>query len=163
MSDFTPGPAIRLGNRVVTPLLRIGMPIGPMALLTVAGRVSGLPHTTPVAIAPLDSGWRLVAPFGAVDWVKNLRAAGTATITRRRRTAMVRAIEQSPERAAVLLRQSLTEVGPIVRRVVGRHFDLSPDAPVADWVAEAPKHPVFVLQPVDRDAPVAPTRAHPPA
>ena len=149
MAEFHPGLGIRIGNRAVTPLLRAGLPIGPMALLTVAGRRSGLPRTTPVALAPHPRGWRLVAPFGVVDWVKNLRAAGTGRITRSRRTVEVRAIELSSEEAAPLLRESLLEVGPITRLVVGRHFALALDAPLSDWVAEAPRHPVFVLEPAD--------------
>ncbi len=149
MSEFRPGLGIRIGNRVVTPLLRAGMPMGPMALLTVTGRRSGLPRTTPVALAPHPSGWRLVAPFGVVDWVKNLRAEGTAQVTRRRRTVDVRAIELSPLDAAPLLRESLLEVGPITRSVVGGHFAVALDAPLAEWVAEAPLHPVFVLEPAD--------------
>ena len=149
MSEFHPGLGIRIGNRVVTPLLRLGLPIGPMALLTVTGRRSGLPRTTPVALAPHPRGWRLVAPFGVVDWVKNLRAAGTARITRSRRTVEVTAVELAPEEAAPLLRESLLEVGPITRSVVGGRFAVSPDAPLSDWMAEAPLHPVFILVPAD--------------
>ena len=148
MSGFRPGLGIRIGNRVVTPLLRLGIPIGPMALLTVTGRRSGLPRTTPIALAPHPKGWRLVAPFGAVDWVRNLRAAGTAQITRTRRTVDVRAIELTPVEAAPLLRESLLEVGPITRSVVGGHFAVTLDAPLADWVTEAPLHPVFILEPI---------------
>jgi hypothetical protein len=61
MSQFRPGLFLRIGNRITTPLIRLGLPMGPMALLTVAGRRSSLPRTTPVAVAPLDEGWRLVA------------------------------------------------------------------------------------------------------
>jgi len=42
-------PLVRITNRIVVPLLRLGVPIGPMYLLTVTGRQSGLPRTTPVA------------------------------------------------------------------------------------------------------------------
>jgi deazaflavin-dependent oxidoreductase (nitroreductase family) len=149
MSEFRPGLGIRIGNLVVTTLLRAGLPIGPMFLLTVNGRRSGLPRTTPVALAPHPRGWRLVAPFGVVDWVKNLRVAGTGLITRGRRTVEVRAIELGAEEAAPLLRESLLEVGPITRSVVGGHFAVALDAPLADWVAEAPLHPAFILEPAD--------------
>lgn len=40
MSEFRPGLGIRIGNRVVTPLLRAGLPIGPMFLLTVPQRIA---------------------------------------------------------------------------------------------------------------------------
>jgi hypothetical protein len=61
----------------------------------------------------------------------------------------VRAIELGAEEAAPLLRESLLEVGPITRSVVGEHFAVALDAPLADWVAEAPLHPVFILEPAD--------------
>jgi deazaflavin-dependent oxidoreductase (nitroreductase family) len=120
--------------------------MGKMALITVTGRRTGQPRTTPVSLAPMERGWRLIAPFGEVDWVKNLRAAGTCTITRRRRDVDARAVELTGEEAASLLRESLLEVGPIVRAVVGRHFDLSPRAPLEHWLLEVPRHPVFRLE-----------------
>jgi deazaflavin-dependent oxidoreductase (nitroreductase family) len=65
----------RFYNPIVTFLLRLGVPMGPQALLTVPGRNSGLPRTTPVALNPHGAGWLLVSVYGQVDWVKNLRAA----------------------------------------------------------------------------------------
>jgi alpha-D-ribose 1-methylphosphonate 5-triphosphate synthase subunit PhnH len=37
-------------NAIAKPLLAIGIPMGPDVLLTVRGRKSGLPRTTPVTI-----------------------------------------------------------------------------------------------------------------
>lgn len=148
MNDFRLTRTLRIGNRFVTPLIRVGLPMGPMALLTVRGRKSGLPRTTPVAVAPLECGWRLVAAYGIVDWVKNLRANGTAVISRRGREVQVEANELNPEEAAPLLRESLIEAGPITRRVIGSYFSAAPDAPLTDWVDEARRHPVFILKPV---------------
>lgn len=56
----------------------------PNLVLTVPGRRSGLPRSTPLLCVPYH-GRRLIAgsSFGAPDtpaWVHNLRAAGTATI-----------------------------------------------------------------------------------
>ena len=70
-------------------LLRVGTPMGPNVLVTIRGRTSGQPRTTPLAIVE-QSGRRWIwAPFGEVDWVRNLRAAGMATITAGRRTEEV--------------------------------------------------------------------------
>ena len=104
MSSFRPTMSIRIGNRAVTPLIRLGVPMGPMALLTVAGRKSGLPRTTPIAVLIDDTGWRVAAPYGVVDWVKNLRAAGRAEVFRRGRKTSVEAEELSAEQAAPVLR-----------------------------------------------------------
>jgi deazaflavin-dependent oxidoreductase (nitroreductase family) len=149
MSQFRPGLFLRIGNRITTPLIRLGLPMGPMALLTVAGRRSGLPRTTPVAVAPLDEGWRLVAAYGIVDWVHNLRAAGKAELSRRGKTIPVSAIELGPSEAAPLLRDSLLEVNPMVRGLLAKYFDTDVDAPLSDWAAETVNHPVFRLSPIE--------------
>lgn len=140
--------SIRIGNRVVTPLIRVGLPMGPMALLTVAGRKSGLPRTTPIAVLIDETGWRVAAPYGVVDWVKNLRAAGTAIVSRRGRKVTVEAEELVPEEAAPLLRDSVLQAGPITRRVIGPYFSVTSDAPLSDWIVEARRHPVFILRPI---------------
>ena len=53
-------------------------------LLTVAGRRTGLPHTVPVAYVERDDVYYLAATAGGQpsepQWVRNLRAASTATI-----------------------------------------------------------------------------------
>ena len=53
-------------------------------LLTVAGRKSGLPHTVPVAYVERDGDYYLAATAGGQpqepQWIRNLRAASTATI-----------------------------------------------------------------------------------
>ena len=149
MSSFRPTTTIRVGNRVVTPLIRLGLPMGPMALLTVAGRKSGLPRTTPIAVLIDDTGWRVAAPYGVVDWVKNLRAAGRAVVSRRGRKTTVEAEELSAEQAAPVLRKSLRQAGPITRRVIGPYFNVTPEAPLEDWMLEALRHPVFLLRPID--------------
>ncbi len=80
--------AVRLGNRFVTPLVRLGFNIGLIHLLTVRGRKTGQVRTTPVAVVE-QQGQRA---FGLVGWVYNLRAAGEATLTRGRRTERIKAI-----------------------------------------------------------------------
>src|SRR3954451_19678517 len=84
---------VSIFNRPARFLLRAGVPMGPNALLTIRGRKSGLPRTTPVAIID-HAGRRWVwSPWGEVHWVRNLRAAGTATITVGGKAERVRATE----------------------------------------------------------------------
>ena len=47
-----------------------------MHLLTVRGRKSGLPRTTPVNLIEYQGRRWLVAPYREVAWVRNVRAAG---------------------------------------------------------------------------------------
>ena len=72
-------------NPIARRLLAAGVPMGPNVLLTVRGRKSGLPRTTPLTIVEISGRRWLMAPYGEVNWVRNLLAAGRATITVGRR------------------------------------------------------------------------------
>jgi deazaflavin-dependent oxidoreductase (nitroreductase family) len=98
---------VSLFNPLARRLLAAGVPMGPNVLLTVRGRKSGLPRTTPVAIAEISGHRWLMAPFGDVNWVQNLRAAGQATIAVGRRREEVRAVELGPEQAVAFYRDIL--------------------------------------------------------
>ena len=75
---------VHLFNPIARLLLAAGVPMGPDVLLTVRGRKTGLPRSTPVAVAEIAGRWWLIGPFGEVDWVKKLRAAGHGTLHIRR-------------------------------------------------------------------------------
>lgn len=78
----------------------------PVLLLTVAGRRSGLPHTVPVAYVERDGDYYLAATAGGQprepQWIRNLRAASTATIEvgRERRTVSVEVLSGAASDAA---------------------------------------------------------------
>ena len=84
---------ISLFNKVAKPLLRAGMPMGYNGLLTTTGRKSGEPRTAALAIIERDGRRWVWSPWGEVNWVRNLRASGRASITVRRRSMDVRAVE----------------------------------------------------------------------
>ena len=78
---MTEAPAfIRASNPLTRRLLRLGMPMGPNVLLTVRGRTSGLPRSAPVAIAEYGGHHWIIAAYGDVQWVRNLRAAGEGDV-----------------------------------------------------------------------------------
>jgi deazaflavin-dependent oxidoreductase (nitroreductase family) len=129
----------RLANPVVTILLRAGVKIGPTMLLTVRGRKSGKLYTTPVTLIEQDGHCWLVAPYGAVDWVRNLRTAGEATLTRGRHTEQLTVRELEAEQAAPVLKQYLS----LAAAMVGPYFDVSVASSLEAFAAEAPRHPVF--------------------
>jgi len=133
-------PGRRAANRVVRLLLKLGLMPGPTYLLTVPGRRTGRPLSTPVTLVE-DGGNRwLVSPYGDVAWVRNARAAGQVTLTRGRRTETVPIRELNPGDAAPVLQRYVTRV-PITRP----YFDVTPASPLAAFEAEAPRHPVFHL------------------
>jgi deazaflavin-dependent oxidoreductase (nitroreductase family) len=133
--------ATQIGNALVSSLLRSGVKLSTMTLLTVPGRKSGLPHTTPVSIIELAGGRYVMSPYGQVDWVRNLRASGSATLTRGRDTREMIAVELTPDEAAPILRHALTIAPAFIRA----YFDVTADSPIEEIVAEAPRHPVFEL------------------
>src|SRR5205823_1266814 len=63
----------RIGNAVVALLVRIGLGPKDTYLLTVPGRRTGKPYTTPVTLVQTGEGRWLVAPYGAVSGVRSGR------------------------------------------------------------------------------------------
>jgi deazaflavin-dependent oxidoreductase (nitroreductase family) len=95
-------------NKVFMFMLRRGLPIsgkeGPI-VLTVPGRKSGAPRSTPITPMVVDDKRYVVAGFPGADWVKNARAADTATVTSGKVSQTVRLVEIDPDEARPLLRQ----------------------------------------------------------
>jgi deazaflavin-dependent oxidoreductase (nitroreductase family) len=109
--------------------------------LTVRGRKTGQPYSTPVTLVEKDGGRWLVAPYGEVGWVRNARVAEQVTLTRGKRFENVRIQELSAEDAAPVLKKYLAQV-PVVRPF----FDVTPKSNLRDFAAEASRHPVFRIQ-----------------
>ena len=131
----------RTVNAAMRALLRIGIAPPGIYLLTVRGRTTGTPHSTPVTLVENAEGRWLVAPYGAVGWVRNVRAAGQVTLSRGRRTDELGVDEVGAQEAAPVLRAYLGKV-----RVVRPYFDAAPDSPLEAFTAEASRHPVFRLR-----------------
>ncbi len=134
-------------NPLIHTLLRLGVPVGPMALLTVPGRKTGKSHTNPVA--PFEHKGRryLLSPYGQVNWVRNLRATGQATVRRGWHKETVIAVEMAPEEAAPVLREVIMQYLPtrMGEMILRPNFDVETDSPLTDFVDEARRHPVFEL------------------
>jgi len=147
MSSATVPSLIPILNPMIRRLLRAGLPFGPNVLLTVRGRSSGLARTFPVAILDLDGRRFVQSPFGEVNWVRNLRAAGEAVVSKGRRHERVDAIEVVPEEGGSLLRQAFAPYlrSRVLRPVLGRFFHFRTDSPLDDYVAQARTHPMFEL------------------
>ena len=137
---------VRAGNVLTTTLLRAGVKLVglggyPTYLLTVRGRKSGQPRTVPIVIIERNRKRYLASPFGIVDWVRNLRAAGEATLTRGRRSETVNARELPPKEAALVLREDIKDGNPFAR-----YFQVTAESSLEDFERATVLHPVFVLQ-----------------
>ena len=139
---FRPSLFLRMGNKIVTFLLRAGVNMGNTTLLTVRGRKSGQPRTTPVTQVERDGERWLIAPYGSVNWVRNLRAVGEATLTRGRRTKHISVVELSAQEAAPILKHTLA----IAPSFLLAYFDVMVGSSLADVESEAPRHPVFLVK-----------------
>lgn len=127
-------------------LLTAGLPLGFNGLITIRGRKSGVPRTTPVAIIEVSGRRWVWAPWGDVHWVRNLRAAGRATISVRRRNEEVRATELDAIQRVGFFRDTL---GPLARSIpLGAWFIRTVDGvDLDDPVAAAEGRRVFELHP----------------
>ena len=133
-------------NPVAARLLRLGRLMGPNALLTVRGRKSGEPRTTPVAVVEIKGRRWIVGTFGDVNWVRNLRAAGEGVITVGRRRESVRAVELTPEESASFFAGVLAPYASdgALKRLVLRMLGASDI--ISDPRGAAAKRPVFELE-----------------
>ena len=150
----------RLVNPLTRRLMSAGIPTGSRnILLTVRGRRSGTPRTTPLGMLELDGRRFVQASYSEDGWVQNLRAAGEATITDRGRRIAVQTEELAPDRAAVILRRALEPyhrsrllralLGPRARPPVAvlRWCRIRVDDTPEEYLAEARRHPLFELRP----------------
>lgn len=95
--DITPPLWLRIANKIVIGSQRIGFPLGTMRLLTVTGRKTGKPRTTPVSPLTVAGERYVIGGFARGDWVANARADGTAILAHGRLRERVRLVEV-PER-----------------------------------------------------------------
>jgi deazaflavin-dependent oxidoreductase (nitroreductase family) len=137
-------------NWIIKRLVRAGVPLGPMILLTVRGRTTGQPRTTLVDLFERDGRRWLVSTHGGdnSDWVRNLRAAGEGILTQGRRQQTMAAVELPPEEAGPVLKDVFgSRLASPVRGLVLRHtVDVAPDASLAEFISTARDHPVFELR-----------------
>src|SRR5512142_2029361 len=97
---------LKPANKVFILLSRLGVSFGGESpvVLTVVGRKSGKPRSTPITPMYVDGQRYVVGGFPGADWVANVRAAGEATLTRGRARERVRMVEMPAEEARPLLR-----------------------------------------------------------
>lgn len=140
---------VTIFSPIAKALLAAGVPLGFNGLVTVRGRKSGQPRTTPVAIIDVSGRRWVWAPWGEVHWVRNLRAAGRATITVRGRTEDVQATELDQGQRLGFFRDVL---GPVARGIpFGFWFIRTVDGvDLNDPVEAAQGRPVFELRSAER-------------
>ena len=135
-------------NPITTTLMRLGVRPDPrMALMTVRGRKTGRNRTVPMGVFDRDGRKYIVAAFGEVNWVLNLRAAGAATITQGSHRATYAAEQVEGEEAALVLRDCLAAYlpSPLAGPMLRQRIAVNADAPLDVLAVEARRTPVFRL------------------
>jgi deazaflavin-dependent oxidoreductase (nitroreductase family) len=132
-------------NKVFMVVMRV-IPIKGPVVLTVPGRKSGEPRSTPITPFEVDGRRYVMGGFPNADWVRNARAADSATVTQGRNHEQVRLFEVSADEARPLLRQFpvLVPTGVGFMKSSGLVTGPNPD----EFEALAGRCAVFRLDPV---------------
>ena len=92
-------------NKVLMAAMKTGlMKDGPL-VLTVTGRKTGQPRSTPITPFEVDGQRYVVGGFPGADWVRNAQANPDAMLVRGKVRKPVRVVELPAEQARPLLRQ----------------------------------------------------------
>ena len=139
-------PGTRAVNWVFAAMTTAGVGASCRHILTVRGRTTGRPHSTPVDVIEAAGHRWLVAGYGPSNWARNARVAGEVTLRRGRSSQRYTVTEPGPSETVPVLRRYMTQI-----RVTRPYFDAAPDSPDDDAIkAELPRHPVFQLTPAGR-------------
>jgi len=102
-----PGVVTKAFNGIVVLLTRAGLSVAGSRILTVRGRSSGRPRSTPVNLLTAGDQRYLVSPRGQTQWVRNLRAAGEGELRVGGRVERFVSTELSDEHKPAVLRSYL--------------------------------------------------------
>ena len=132
---------VRIINCMMTRMIHWNIAPPRTYLMTVRGRKTGKPYTTPVTLVEQDGQRWLISPYGEVNWVKNARSAGEVSLLRGGKEETLKIKELTPAESAPILKEYITLEG-----IVRPYFDVQPDSPIEAFEAEGAKHPVFLLE-----------------
>jgi deazaflavin-dependent oxidoreductase (nitroreductase family) len=140
---------LKHANKVFVVLLRLGVPVSrheAPVVLTVPGRKTGKPRSTPVTPMHVDGQRYVVNGYPGAEWVRNVRAAERVTFTQGRRSEPVRMVELRAEEAAPILREFPAQVstGVDIMKRAGVLQTGTPD----ELAGLAGRLPVFRIEPV---------------
>jgi deazaflavin-dependent oxidoreductase (nitroreductase family) len=137
--------SMRVFNRIVARLTKLGISLMGSRVLSVRGRKTGDWRSTPVNLLVLDGQRYLVAPRGHTQWVRNLRATPEARLQLGRTIETFHAEEVAdPDKTEVLrlyLKKWSWEVGTFFSG------DVTKNSPEETLHHIAPGVPVFKIHP----------------
>ena len=140
---------LKYTNKAMIGLHNLGVGFGGKGpvVLTVPGRKTGKPRSTPVTPMTVDGKRYVVGGLPGGDWAANARAAGEATIQIGRRTERVRMVEMTVDQARPLLREFPVKVPAGVGFIKSAGLVTGPNPD--EFEALAGRCPVFRIDPVN--------------
>ena len=137
---------MKILNRVVIWAQRRGMTLGTIHVLTVPGRKSGKPRSTPVSPYEVDGQTYIVGGYVRGDWVENVRAAGKGVLAKGRHSREVELVELPESERGRILREFPVKVAHGVSMFLktGVVANETPEA----FEAAAPNVAVFRVEPL---------------
>jgi deazaflavin-dependent oxidoreductase (nitroreductase family) len=108
-----------LGTRVINwgfgALTKLGLGASYRQILTVPGRKTGRPHSTPVDVIEVGGDRWLVAGYGPANWVLNTRVHGKVTLSRGGHSEIYKVEEVGAGDAIPVLRKYIARSASRVR------------------------------------------------
>ena len=127
-------------NPMLAIAIRLGFGVRGSRMLAVPGRKSGQIRTNPVNLLNLDGARYLVAPRGATQWSRNLRAAGSGELRLGSKREEFRVEELRDEAKPGVLRAYLK----LWKFETGKFFDgVTHESSDEEVLRIAPDHPAF--------------------
>ncbi len=96
---------LKPANRLLMALQRLGMRTGTIHVLTVPGRTSGKPRSTPVSVLRVGGARYIVGGMARMDWVRNARTLGWGILAYGRRRERVTLVELPVAQRGAILRE----------------------------------------------------------
>ena len=135
-----PTSSAKVFNKFVGKVTNLGLSVWGSRVLTVRGRKSGEPRSTPVNLLTVDGERYLVAPRGVSQWVRNLRVAGEGSLRVGKRVEEFIYVELADDEKPTILRAYLKRW----KFEVGVFFDgVDAKAPDETLLGIAPGYPIF--------------------
>lgn len=139
-----PGAGVRIMNSALGVVIKAGLSPQGGQLLTVAGRKTGKPMTTPVNPMTFNGAEYLVAPRGDTHWTRNFREKGTAELRLGRKRRTIRVVEElaDADKPPVLLAYLERWAG-----VTKKHFGITwPDPTPEEVTRVCARTPMFRIE-----------------
>jgi deazaflavin-dependent oxidoreductase (nitroreductase family) len=145
MSEFRPPRYLKPMNKFMMAVQKLGIPTGPAMVLTVPGRKTDKPRSTPMTPFEHDGRLYVVAGYPGADWASNARAAGAGMLSRGRKSRRVKIVELDTAQSRPVLRAFAVKVpvGVGLAKRAGLVRDGAPD----EFVALAGQLSVFRFDP----------------